>query len=117
MSLLTMQSIAVLRAPLVVDDYGNPSTERDWGNATRTPYSGVNVQPIGDAPSSEAVGDRPTVITGWKLITSRGMDLDLLATDRVEHGGITTEVVGEVARYYLGGRVHHVEARIKRVTG
>lgn len=114
MSLLTMQSVVVLRAPLVVDPYGNPSTVRDWSSATPTTYDGVNVQP--DA-SAEATGDRPTVVTGWKLFTNRWGDIDLLTTDRVQYDGTTLEVDGEVARYYRGGRVHHVEARLKRVVG
>lgn len=114
MSLLTMQTVDVLRAPLVVDPYGNPSIERDWASATTTTYAGVSVQPD---TSTEAVGDRPVVVTGWRLATPRGSDIDLLATDRVTYDGMTLEVDGEVARYFLGGRVHHVEARLKRVTG
>ncbi|MCR8576468.1 hypothetical protein [Streptomyces sp. Isolate_219] len=114
MSLLTMQSVVVLRAPLVVDPYGNPSTERDWGNATSTPYDGVSVQP--DA-STEATGDRATIVTGWRLFTDRWVDIDLLPTDRVQYDGMTLEVDGEVARYHRGGRTHHVEARLKRVVG
>jgi hypothetical protein len=44
------------------------------------------------------------------------MDADILPTDRVEAYGMTLEVDGEVARFRLGGRVHHVEVRLKRVT-
>ncbi|AVO22266.1 head-to-tail connector complex protein [Streptomyces phage Nesbitt] len=109
-----MDSAVRVRAPLVTDKYGNTTTERDWTKAVRTPITGVSVQPDG---SSETDGDRELVITGWKLYTPRGRDLDLVKTDRVEWDGMTLEVDGEVARWRLGGRVHHVEIRLKRVTG
>ncbi|WP_458085821.1 hypothetical protein [Streptomyces malaysiensis] len=109
---LYSDSVTVVRAPLITDKYGQ--TKRDWPNATRTMVVGVSVQP--DA-STEDMGERSTVITGWRVRTPRGTDLDLLATDRAELDALTLEVDGEVARYTLGGQVHHVEARLKRVTG
>lgn len=114
MSALYGDAVTILRAGYLVDAYGNPSSQRDWAHAVRTPVSGVSVQPD---VSTEATGDRGTIVTGWRLFTPKGRDLDLLATDRVEFGGMTLEVDGEVARYRMGGRVHHVEARLKRVTG
>jgi hypothetical protein len=109
-----LQSVTVLRAPLVVDKYGNPSTVRDWANAVPTVVNGVSVQP---AASTEVDADRQTVTTGWRLITRKGTNLDLLPSDRVITDGITTEVDGEVAKFLLGYRVHHVEALLKRVAG
>jgi hypothetical protein len=67
--------------------------------------------------SSEDTGDRPTVITGWRLITPKGRDFPALATDRVEWDGLTLQVDGKVGRFRVGGRLHHVEARLKEVTG
>lgn len=106
-------SIVRLRAPLIVDKYGNASV-RDWANAVRTAVGNASVQPDN---SIEETGDRSSVVTGWRLFTRTGTDLDLLATDRVEFSGMTLETDGEVGRYRFGGRVHHIEARLKRVTG
>lgn len=114
MSTLYGETVRLVRAPLKVDKYGNTTSERDWSAATRTEYTGLMVQP--DA-SSEATGDRPTVITGWRLITTKGRDFPAVATDRVEWEGLTLQVDGKVGRFKVGGRLHHVEARLKEVTG
>lgn len=114
MSVLFGEAVTLVRAPLKVDKYGNTTSERDWANATRTPYPGLMVQPDS---SSEAAGDRPTVITGWRLITPKGRDFPALPTDRVEWDGLTLAVDGEVGRFRVRGRLHHVEARLKRVSG
>lgn len=109
------QSVTIVRAPLVADRYGN--RVRDWPTATRTSVAGVNLQPASaPAASDEDTVDRQVTMSGWRLYTPRGMDLDLLATDRVEYGAMVLEVVGEVGRWEVGGRVHHVEAELKVVT-
>lgn len=113
MSALFADTVALVRAPLVVDKYGNVTSQRDWAHATRTVYSGVSVQPD---VSSEDTGDRFTVITGWQLRTPKGRDFPALPSDRVEYDGMTLEVDGEVGRYRMAGRVHHVELRLKRVS-
>lgn len=115
MSLMYVQDIVIVRAPVIRDRYGSES--RDWSAATRTEVSGVNVQPASaPAQSTEHTDDRQTTVTGWRLYTPRGMDLDLLETDRVEHGGMTLEVDGKVGRWPRpGGGVHHVEAELKEV--
>ena len=114
MSLLYGETVTLVRAPLKTDKYGNETTERDWANAERTTYKGLMVQP--DA-SSEAVGDRPSVITGWRLITPKGVTFPALPTDRVEWDGLTLAVDGEVGRFKVRGVLHHCEARLKRVSG
>lgn len=114
MSALYGETVTLVRAPFKVDKYGNTTTERDWANATRTPYAGLMVQPD---TSSEAAGDRPSVITGWRLITPKGRDFPALATDRVEWEGLMLELDGEVGRFRVGGRLHHVEARLRKVSG
>jgi len=114
MSILTADSVVRVRAPYKVDKYGNPSTVRDWALAARTVVYGVSVQPDG---STEATGDRTAVITGWRLISERGRDVDLLRTDRIEFDGMTLEVDGKVGRLRMRGRVHHIEARLQEVTG
>lgn len=114
MSLLQADTVVIVRAPFKVDKYGNTSTVRDWVNATRTTVAGVSVQPDG---STEATGARSSVVTGWRLITRKGRDFPALSGDRIEYGGMTLEVDGEVGRFRMGARVHHVEVRLKRVTG
>lgn len=114
MSMLYGETVTLVSAPLKVDKYGNATSERDWTKAQRTPVTGVMVQPDS---SSETEGDRPAAITGWRLITPKGKDFPALATDRVEWDGLTLEVDGEVGRWRIGGRLHHVEARLKKVTG
>lgn len=112
MSRLYADTVTLVRAALTTDKYG--SVTPDWLNATRTEYSGVSVQPDS---STESVGDRSDVITGWRLTTSKGRDFPALPSDRVEFDGMTLEVDGEVGRYLVGGQIHHVQARLRRVNG
>lgn len=114
MSLRYRQTVVTHRAPFVVDRYGNATTERDWPRVVSTTVRRVEVLP--DA-STEAEGDRPVVITGWRLITRRGVDVDLIPGDRVTALGRLLEVDGEPARYPLGGHHHHTEVRLKEVAG
>jgi len=114
MSALYADEVILVRAPLRTDKYGNATSERDWANATRTTYGRLSVQPDS---SSEAAGDRPTVITGWRLITAKGVDFPALPTDRIEYDGMTLGVDGDVGRFKVAGQVHHCEARLKRVSG
>lgn len=116
MNLLFHQSFTRVRAPLMVDRYQNK--KRDWTNAERVVFSGVNIQPAGSPPQSdEDTIDRQTTVTGWELQTPEGVDLDLLETDRVEYDGMTLEVDGKVGRWPdpFGPGVHHVEARLKEI--
>ncbi|MEU6437426.1 hypothetical protein ABZ874_24255 [Streptomyces albidoflavus] len=110
--MLYTQSITILRAGIVEDDYGNEKA--DWADPVRLPVGGVNVQPAGG--STEDPEGKQVTVSGWRLYTPRGMDLDLRETDRVEAWGTTMQVVGKVARWpALGGGVHHVEADLREV--
>lgn len=116
MSALHTQSVVIVRPGTTADRYNN--TQPDWGaGATRTPVAGVNVQPASaPAQSAEHIDDRQTTVTGWRLYTDRGVDLDLRETDRVEYDGMTLEVDGKVGRWVgPGGGVHHVEAELREV--
>lgn len=108
------QTVVVIRAPFLVDRYGNETSERDWSTATRTTYRRVAVQPD---QSTEEGGDRPVVVTGWHLITRPGTDIDLTPGDRVVALGRLLDVDGDVGRWTLAGRHHHTEARLREVTG
>ncbi|MFJ7250762.1 hypothetical protein ACIQWA_39825 [Kitasatospora sp. NPDC098652] len=114
MTLLYAQTVVVLRAPAVVDRYGNEGTARDWSAATRTTVRRVAVQPD---VSTEAEGDRQAVVTGWRLVTRPGADIDLVPGDRVVALGRLLEVDGAPARFSVGDRHHHTEARLKAVDG
>jgi hypothetical protein len=114
--MLFLQSVTIVRPGVIVDRYNNEKP--DWGSgATRTPVAGVNVQPAATpAQSTEYTQDRQTTVTGWRLYTPRGMDLDLRETDRVEFDGMVLEVDGKVGRWPApGGGVHHIEAELKEV--
>lgn len=114
MTLHYTQTVVILRAPYVIDRYGNATSERDWSSATRVTVRRVSVQP--DA-STEEDGDRPAVTTGLRLTTRRGVDIDLAPGDRVLALGRLRETDGDVARWAVGGRHHHTEARLKEVIG
>lgn len=116
MSLLFHQTFVRVRATLVEDRYKNK--KRDWDNAAREEFRGVNIQPVGAGrQAAEENDDRLTLVTGWVLQTPEGVDLDLQATDRVEFDGMTLEVEGKVGRWPdpFGPGVHHVEARLKEI--
>lgn len=107
-------TVVRVRAPETTDRYNNK--RRDWGSAERVTWTGVNMQP-GGVPSSsneDTVG-RQTTVTDWELRSPRGMDLDLLETDRVEYEGMVLEVDGKVGRWRVGGKVHHCEVSLREV--
>ncbi len=111
--MLYLQTVVVVRPAKTTDRYNN--VKYDYGAAAaRIPVSGVNVQPQGG--STEDTDDRQVTVTGWRLFTPRGMDLDLRETDRVEHDGMTLQVAGKVARWPApGGGIHHIEADLQEV--
>jgi len=111
--MLYLQSITIVRPGTFTDTYGN--AQPDWGAAAmRTPVAGVNVQPLGG--STEDTDDKQLTVTGWRLYTPRGMDLDLRETDRIEAWETTMQVIGKVARWPApGGGVHHIEADLMEV--
>lgn len=111
--MLYRQSITIVRPGTGSDAYGNE--QPDWGaGATRSVVDGVNVQPAGG--SLEDTDDRQMAVTGWRLFTPRGMDLDLRETDRVELDDVQLQVAGKVARWPApGGGVHHIEADLREV--
>jgi len=112
-SVLAVDTVIVIRAPLAANRYGGQL--RDWTTTTRTTVVGVSVQP---AAATEDVRDRELLVNAYTLFTSRGQDIDLEATDRVEWNGLVLQVDGDPNRWPApGGGVHHVEAALKLVTG
>lgn len=99
-------TVTVLRAPLITDRYG--AKVRDWAHASSTSWAGCTVQPYS---ATEAAVDREYAATHVRLFAPPGTSL--LATDRVQHGGVTYDVDGDPA-LWAG---HHLEASLKRTTG
>lgn len=110
MTLHCRQTVVAVRALFVADLYCSATSERDWSSATRTTVRRVSVHP----PSPPRTpGTVPRLVTGLRLITRRGVDVDLIPGDPVVALGRLLEVDGEPGRYSVGGRHHHTEARLK----
>jgi hypothetical protein len=111
------QTITRLRAPLVTDRLG--SKTRNWADAAETVIPDVSVQPRSTRESTTEPRDQ--VVTGWRVYSRAGVDLDVLPSDRFRiDNGAVCEVVGEVARWphpIKRGAVHHVEFDLQRVVG
>ena len=118
MTVIFNQRVEVLRAGLVKSPYSTATVE-DWSNPQVIGVEfPVSVQPAG---STESEVERPTVNSGWRLITPPGTDLDLRASDRIRIGGmLVMEVQGNPEKWpdpFRPGRVHHVEASLGEVNG
>lgn len=110
------QSVTRVRPGTRTDRAGN--TVPDWDLAERTTIGHLSVQPTVQTETGTA--DRPAlVVTGWHVLSEPGTAPDVLASDRIEFGGLTCEVVGEVAAWPdpVDGGTHHVEFTLQRFTG
>lgn len=106
-------SITRLRAPLIADEYGTPSAERDWAHATSTVITGCSIQPLIGA---EYEVGREAVTVRWKIYAPAGTSL--LAGDRVVYGGETYEVDSDGQEWPSPtGNLDHVQAVLKKVVG
>jgi hypothetical protein len=86
------ETVAVVRASLVDDGYGNQTP--DWSAATSTPHEGCAVaQGAKGGATEDATGDRNVVVSDLVVFMPAGADV--LATDRLEIRGRVYEVVGE----------------------
>jgi hypothetical protein len=106
--------VDILRAAATTDRYGNEV--RDWNAATVTADVPAWIEPAAQATAStEDTNDRDRLTAQWLLIVAAGTDLTGL--DRVVYNGATFEVDGppRTARNLRGS--HHIEARLKVVTG
>lgn len=111
------QTIVRVRAGTKPDRGGNEVPDWSPGAVSRLPISRMSVQPTTQAEENDA--SRTAVVTGWQVISAPGVDADILAGDRIEWGGMTLEVIGEVGRYqeFLDGATHHIEFAMRRATG
>ena len=90
------ETVAVVRAGLVDDGYGNQV--RDWSMSTSTPYGGCAVAQgtrgsQGVQGSEDLTGDRNVIVSDLVVFMPTGADVT--ATDRLEVRARTYEVVGE----------------------
>lgn len=83
------ETVAVVRASLVDDGYGNEVP--DWSAATSNPYEGCAVAQNGRDES--LTGDRNVVVSDLVVFMPSGTDV--VATDRLEIRSRVYEVVGE----------------------
>lgn len=105
-----------LRGVTVAGDYGNPATI-DWTEGTLNKLDlACEFQPEpGRRSSEEDVVQQDRVVTRWVLYLPAGADMT--AKDRWRFYGIDYEVDGDVEPWRRGGKEHHVEARLIKVTG
>lgn len=106
-------TLVTVRPGTKVDRGGNEID--DWSNPTRTTVEQVSVQPTDQTEDTSAT--RSAVVSGWQVISAPGTDPDVRSSDRIEWGGMTLDVVGEVARWDPDGPAHHVEFVMTRATG
>lgn len=111
------QTIVRVRAGTRADRGGN--TVSDWSpdKISRLSVSRVSVQPATQTEANDAT--RSQIVTGWQVISAPGVDADIRADDRIEWGGMTLEVVGEVGRFleFGDGSTHHIEFVVRRAVG
>lgn len=65
--------------------------------------------------TSENVDNQDRTVTSWRVFLPAGADIT--AVDRWRFLGVVYEVDGEVERHRRGGREHHVELVVSRVSG
>jgi hypothetical protein len=111
------QSGIRIRAGTRTDRSGN--TVPDWspGAVDRLTIGNLSIQPATQTETADAT--RTAVVTGWHVLSAPGTDPDITAADRFEWGGLTCQIVGEVARWPdpVDGTVHHTEWTMRRTTG
>ncbi|WP_064076697.1 hypothetical protein [Prescottella equi] len=115
--MLFTDKITILRPKSGSSRYST-ETVPDYSNVERIPVEElVSVQP---ASATEQGENRASTITGWRLTTPAGVNLDLLAIDQIEHAGRVLSVIGEPLRWphpTRPGDVHHLEAALQVVSG
>ena len=111
------QSVVRVRPGVRTDRGGNQVPDWAAPAATTTTIERLSVQPVVQSEQPDA--DRTSVITGWRVLSAPGTDVDIRSGDRVEYDGLTCEVQGEVGRWRdpLTGGIHHVEWQMRRSTG
>lgn len=113
MSGIFRQNIVRLRASETEDRAGNPVS--DWDNPQRERIRRVSVQPNAQEEDETPLGDRR--ITSFRVITRPGHTPDISSLDRIEYGGDTHKVDGEVGYWPDPYGRDHLEFIVRRVKG
>lgn len=88
----------------------------EYGNPVEVVAAGVNYPAwLEQTASEERTEDRDTQLADWLLVLPAGAVVD--GNDRVQVEGKTFEVVGPPARVHTPRGEHHVEARLRSVSG
>ena len=109
---LINDSVEVLRAPVVEDDYH--SQVRNWDAAVVALTGLASVQP---GFSTENPNDRQTTVTTWRLISADAVLFDIEPTDRIRWQGNVFEVDSEPMLWRWFNRDHHIELYMREVHG
>lgn len=114
--MIHFHDIIVRLRPTLIENRGGDLVE-DWTAPAEHTIVGVSVQPAQQAEATDVT--RTATTTGWTVQSQPGVDLDVVASDRIRYDGMTCRVVGEVARWTdpLTGVVHHVDFTIERRAG
>lgn len=105
---LGSHTVTIVR-PVGQDRHGDPLP----GDPSETQVSGCSVQP---SSTTELTDGRDTVVSLWDLFLPAGTDIR--ATDRVRFNGELFDVDGDPAPWDDDlARAHHIEVRLRRVTG
>lgn len=106
--MLFADSVSRLRSTTVEDDYGN--LIRVWSGATPVVYA-AEVQPLS---ATENTVDQDRLETRWRMWLYP--TADVVATDRIVWDGDTYEIQGDIERWKIKGRLHHLKAILSKVT-
>jgi hypothetical protein len=98
----------MVRTRTGTDDYGAPIY-----TTTSTDYR-AEVRPLG---SAENVDGRDQVTTRYRVFLPASLAGTVNSTSAITWTGGTYQVDGDVERHKVGGRLHHLEAVVKRTTG
>lgn len=107
------ETVTRLRAPYIVDRYGNETSTRDWSLAAEHDISGCSVQPMA---GDEILGDRDARLKRWILYGPP--NIDVLATDRIRHKGTTYEVKSPAREWPSAtGNLDNTQLELERLDG
>lgn len=107
------ETVTRLRAPYIVDRYGNETSTRDWSLASELPIEGCSIQPMA---GDEILGDRDARLNRWILYGPE--NIDVVATDRIRHKGDTYEVKSPSRRWTgATGNLDNTQLELERLDG
>lgn len=107
--MLLRDTVTRLRGTTGTGSHGEPVI--DWSSPATAVYA-AEVQPVSTA---EALAAQQRTETRWKAFLPYEADVE--PTDRIVWDGDTYEVDGDVERWKMNGRGHHLEVFLNRFEG